>query len=181
MIDPNDRVAEVELEAEELPKGRRAGGMTPRQIDGVPHVHALPLTPLRLSQGAEHVFTTHGLYLGVRVLEDATISFAPVPAPVMPFKRGIVRVEFTSDLEETEETVCELQVLYLTREPKTLVAGSLPMIADGQWWGCPIPASVFRPRFVAPIALKVILLGEKRPVLVRGASIEFPGERAPEE
>lgn len=185
MIHQDDAVTEVlDKEPHESRRGESRGSrLVSRMVDGVPHVHAVPLVPMRVGPGGEHLITSPtGLYAGVLVRQETTITFAPIPTPMMQFPRAIMRVEFANydpDEVSRDDTPCILHVIYPDRCGKIHAEYSPPLIAEGERWGLNIPASAFRRGYAMPLALKVTPLESLRPVLVQGAWIEFPGMRHP--
>lgn len=166
-------------------------GVHAREIGGLPHVHVSPLTIMRVSEGGHHFVPESGIYAGVICFSDTVLTFNPVVVPKMHFSRVAVVVEFTSYDSESPPPTCSLKVVYLGRDGKTRGLVTHPLTADGEVVRVEIPAGHVRAETVLATAVKIVLMDEakgdttvdvpsgvprsgKRPVLVRGAWLEFP-------
>ena len=167
-------------------------GVHAREIGGLPHVHVSPLTIMRLSEGSAcHFVPESGIYAGVICHSDTVITFNLVVVPRMHFSRVALAVEFTSYDSESPPPTCSLKVVYLGRDGKTRGLVTHPLPADGEVVRVEIPAAHVRAETVLATAVKIVLMDEakgdttvdapsgvrgsgKRPILVRGAWLEFP-------
>lgn len=170
----NDVIVCSEAQPESKPKIRA------RQIGGVPSVHYNVLQPAYLSSGLQaFVSSKTGLYLGVMVSGDGVISYSPINIPKMKYAAVNVCVEYTDYASDDKETICSLHLRYMDRLAKTRQLDTPILVADGSVFTFTIPVnSVLQDRIV-PISLAVGLHSfddnnEKRPILVRGAWVEFP-------
>lgn len=162
------------------------------EIGGLPHVHVAPLTVMRLAEGlARHFVSDAGVYVGVLCSDDTVITFNPIVVPKMHLTRINLAVEFTHFDEIDSPPTASLKVVYLSRDGKTRGLVTPPLAADGKVVRVEIPLRHVRAETVLATALKVVLMDEvpadasvetpsdrrgsgRRPILVRGAWLEFP-------
>jgi hypothetical protein len=186
-IQPEEQTS-VEDEVEETPSVEFLAS----EIGGLPHVHVSPLTVMRLSEGdACHFVPEAGIYAGVLCYSDSILTFNPVVVPRMHLTRINVAIEFTSFDNIDSPPTASLKVIYLSRDGKTRGLVTHPVPADGEVVRVEIPLRHVRAETVLATAVKVVLMDElpagtsletpsgvrssgKRPILVRGAWLEFP-------
>jgi hypothetical protein len=181
----------VEDEVEEYP----SDDVRAADVAGVPHVHVSPLTVMRIAESTGcHFVPETGVYAGVLCYSDATLTFNPVVVPRMTLSRVVMAIEFTSFDSIDSPPTCSMKVVYLSRDGKTRGLVTHPVPADGEVLRVEIPARHVRAETVLATALKVVLMdslpadhnvvvpsgvqgSDKRPILVRGAWLEFPFDR----
>ena len=147
---------------------------------------------MRYSDGTAREFVpASGIYAGVICYADTVLTFNPVVVPQMHLSRVVLAVEFTSFDEIDDPPTCALKVVYLSRDNKIRGLVTHPLPADGDVARIEIPTRHVRPETVLATALKIVLMDAipavasvevpsnvigsgKRPVLVRGAWLEFP-------
>lgn len=151
-----------------------------RQIGGVPDIHQVQLVPIQTTDGAEIHVNPQQLHVGILVSNDAFITFNAIPVPQMRFASVAVTVEFDELGNAGDpETLCVLHMRYLDRTGRIHEQYTGSLVADGGIFKFFIPAHQIKTGYSLPIAIRVTLMsetegGNKRPVLIRAAWLEFP-------
>lgn len=157
------------------------------QIGGVPTVHTIVLTPIHLTDGLYPCLNPMtGLYVGTSVRNSGRIGFVSPVVPDMRFRNVRFVVELTDMDDIPEETMCVLHMVYLDMHGKARELYTPPLVACGDKYTFTIPGHHLRKEHVIAVSLKVTLMSElnavdetgeyrtHRPVLIRGAWLEFP-------
>jgi hypothetical protein len=156
-----------------------------RQIGGLPPVYSIPLAVSHVSQGVRGlVQPTSGMHVGYLLEEDGVVGFQGVVCPDFEFTAAILRVEFTSVDTLPEDPSCSVSALYLDRAGKVHKQFTPPLVACGDLAEFHIPAGRLARSRVLTIATGFALTSfmpqegdepaRKRPILFRGAWLEFP-------
>lgn len=151
-----------------------------RQIGGVPDTYQVQLVPIQTTEGSEIFVNPQRLHAGVLISDDAFVTFNAVPVPQMRFSSVVVAVEFDELGNAGDpETLCVLHMRYLDRTGRAHEQFTGSLVADGEIFKFVIPAHQVKAGFCLPVAIRVTLMsstetGDKRPVLIRAAWLEFP-------
>lgn len=150
----------------------------------------LPMVAMRHSDGGCHAIPESGVYAGVLCVGDTTITMSPVVVPDIHIKAVVLAVELASYDDQDGDPTCCVKLCYLARDGvvRSLVSHPIPV---GCVFRLPIPREHVQPETLLATSVQVVLMDEllpdqeielpegvaptgRRPVLFRGAWLEFP-------
>jgi hypothetical protein len=119
-----------------------------------------------------------GITVGVLFREDGTMGCHGVVVPDFAWKTVAVKVEFTSIDESDDDPSASITALYVAADATTHKLYTAPLSARGEVVQFQIPSEHLAKGSILSIAIGTTLTsfnedGSKRPVLIRGAWLEF--------
>lgn len=170
--------------------------LSAHDVAGVPRLHTIPLTVLRHTDGrACHFVPPSGLYIGLICYGDTTLTFSPVVVPDMNTRDVVFAIELTSCDRMDDDPTCSVKFIYLSQDGKSRGLVTPPVPAAGDVLRISVPTRHVRPGHVLAASAQITLMDQtpdgvslevpdgiessgRRPVLVRGAWLEFPSGAA---
>jgi hypothetical protein len=153
-----------------------------RQVGGIPSAYVVPLFPATMTAGAgllEQKLT--GLHVGILCHDDAQIAYHGVLVPDFQFMQAIVRVEFTHIDDIPDNATCSITLTHLDRNGKPHRQVTDILMACGEIASFYVPGIMLDRGTIFAAALAFVPMSfdtadppKKRPILVRGAWVEFP-------
>jgi len=157
------------------------------QVGGIPAVHVVDLMPIKLSVGVLPCLNeATALYVGTTVQQSGYIAYLSPVIPKLQFKAIRVVVEFTDVDHQPDETLCKFTLRYLDQRGACNAQVTGDLMACGDKFGWWVPAHHIKQEMVFPLTIMVELrspfehvdatgaLRSHRPILIRGAWLEFP-------
>ena len=161
--------------------GRRARLHT-RQIGGLPPVYSCPLSVVHATEGVSPlVQAATKLHVGFLVEADGYVSFGGVLVPDFQFRVAHLMVEFTSVDDEPEAPSCSISATYLDSVGKSHRLFTPPLLAAGDLAEFEVSQGRLARNRVLSLNVGFALTSfhaddpsKKRPILFRGAWLQFP-------
>jgi len=152
---------------------------------------SLPLVMMRHTSGGCHAIPVSGVYAGVVCVGDTTITMSPVVVPGLALRAVVVAVELSSYDRQASNPTCCIKVSYLSRDGIIRNLVSAPIQVGAAVFRLEIPRDHVQPETLLATSVQIVLMDEslpgqeidlpegvessgKRPVLFRGAWLEFP-------